>query len=176
MAASCERCGSVRLARARQGPMDRLRGALTGQRLWVCRRCGWRARRAWRAADVPVLPERGGAEHAWADPTLAGLDGTIGAREQEQGTAQAGAPRSDIQQAKGDQEEANQKPGAGSREPAGAPQRLGHAQQARRRRRRRRSRRRQVVGAVAATAAALGLFTLLGLARGCTPTTEEREE
>jgi hypothetical protein len=165
--------------------MERLTAVFTGQRLWVCRRCGWRARRAWGEGDIPVLPERGGEEQASPDPELAVLDEAPQNRLRQGYGQQARHDRSgreDLDLAGIDEappETAPDDSGEGVdiaenavAEPTGAAQRSEHQRQAKRRRRHR-SRRRQVVGAIAGTAAVMGLLALLGLARGCAPETTE---
>jgi hypothetical protein len=165
--------------------MQRLTAALMGQRLWVCRRCGWRARRTWGEGDIPVLPERGGEEQASADPELAVLDE---APENRLGQGYGQQARHDrpgrealdlagidaaLPEAAPDDSDARVGIAANATaEPAGAVPRSRHQRQAKQRRRHT-SRRRHVVGAIAGTAAVMGLLALLGLARGCAPGTTE---
>jgi hypothetical protein len=52
---------------------DRLVAFLTGKHPWVCRRCGWKGRAAWREEDVVRLPE-GRYDTGQADADLLTLD------------------------------------------------------------------------------------------------------
>ena len=74
MKALCETCGSINIVRAHSTPMDRLVGLLTGKQPFLCRRCGWRARRNWTDNDVQDLLAHG-VDGAETDPTLSALDG-----------------------------------------------------------------------------------------------------
>lgn len=66
----CEACGSIDVVRARTRPMDRVFRLFTGKNVFVCRRCGWRGRRAWSEEDrverTNLAPE--------SDPKLTMLD------------------------------------------------------------------------------------------------------
>lgn len=49
----CERCGSIDIVRARSRGLDKIIALLTIRRPFLCRRCGWRARRPWLEEDRP---------------------------------------------------------------------------------------------------------------------------
>ena len=74
---SCEQCGSIRIARAHPSRADRLVAILTSHRPFVCRRCGWRARRTWTNADLKSLEEHLAGDGE-PDPGLAVLDASPG--------------------------------------------------------------------------------------------------
>jgi len=68
----CEQCGSIQIARSRASVLDKFIAAVSSRRSFVCRRCGWRARRDWTTADLErPEPTRAGAEF---DPSLVALD------------------------------------------------------------------------------------------------------
>ena len=71
--ALCERCGSISIVRLHAGWTDLAISILTGRKPFLCRRCGWRARRAWTSQDLEKLSEYG-AGGAEIDPSLAELD------------------------------------------------------------------------------------------------------
>ncbi len=71
--ALCEQCGSINLVRAQPGLSDRVVAFFTSIRPFVCRRCGWRARRDWSDDDLRELMNYG-AGGAEPDPSLAVLD------------------------------------------------------------------------------------------------------
>jgi hypothetical protein len=50
--AVCEECGSFNLVRARSTWVDRGLSHISGRRPIFCRRCGWRARRAWTEENI----------------------------------------------------------------------------------------------------------------------------
>lgn len=73
MTALCENCGSISIERAKAKFSDKLVAIVTGRRPFLCRRCGWRARRYWTDNDLDQLHAYG-AGGAEPDPTLAVLD------------------------------------------------------------------------------------------------------
>jgi hypothetical protein len=80
MAVSCERCGSVRLARTKQSRYDTFIGILTGLRSWKCLRCGWSGRRKWKQRDIPKLPGRDESDNADTNPSLSVVDEILSAK------------------------------------------------------------------------------------------------
>jgi len=69
----CERCGSIQTARARATFVDKILLLLTGREPFICRRCGWRARRAWD--DNARVDRRTAVDPSTAyDPNLVALD------------------------------------------------------------------------------------------------------
>jgi hypothetical protein len=79
MAVSCERCGSVRLARTKESLYDTFLGILTGLRLWKCLRCGWSGHRKWKQRDIPQLPGRDESDNADTNPSLRVVDEILSA-------------------------------------------------------------------------------------------------
>jgi hypothetical protein len=71
--ALCGQCGSIRIVRAESDQLDRLVAVFTAKRPFLCRRCGWRARRTWTNSDLQRL-ENYGAGGAEVDPSLIALD------------------------------------------------------------------------------------------------------
>lgn len=71
--ALCEQCGSISVVKAQPESTDRVVSFFSKRRPFVCRRCGWRARRDWTDDDLRALLDYGvgGAE---PDPGLADLD------------------------------------------------------------------------------------------------------
>ena len=70
----CERCGSIHVVRARSSVLDEAISLVTWRKPFVCRRCGWRARRAWDE-NVKVDRSNMALDPAAAyDPSLAVLD------------------------------------------------------------------------------------------------------
>ena len=72
--ALCEQCGSISVAKAPLEPTDKLLAIFTSKRPFVCRRCGWRARRGWTDLELDDLRDYG-AGGAEPDPSLTSLDG-----------------------------------------------------------------------------------------------------
>ena len=66
MMPSCEKCGSIRIVRARSGSVDRLITSVSGRRPFVCRRCGWRTRQHW---TEDFLQQAAGPDHPGVDDT-----------------------------------------------------------------------------------------------------------
>jgi len=69
----CETCGSVRISKAEPQTIDQFWSMISPKRPFICRRCGWRARRAWTDADLEKLKSYG-AGGAHYDPALVVLD------------------------------------------------------------------------------------------------------
>ncbi len=65
--------GSIGIVRARPESADRLVALFTSKRPFLCRRCGWRARRDWTDQALRKLTNYG-AGGAEPDPLLASLD------------------------------------------------------------------------------------------------------
>ncbi len=65
--------GSIGIVRARPESADRLVALFTSKRPFLCRRCGWRARRDWTDEALRKLTNYG-AGGAEPDPLLASLD------------------------------------------------------------------------------------------------------
>ena len=68
----CDRCGSIDIVRARARVLDKVIRLFTGKKPFVCRRCGWRARRAWSEADRQDRSKFAPSDQS--DPALAVLD------------------------------------------------------------------------------------------------------
>ena len=70
--ALCENCGSIQVVRTKSTAIDRAVRLLSGRKPFVCRRCGWRARRRWDESN----PSRYLEPTVWAanDPELVALD------------------------------------------------------------------------------------------------------
>ena len=66
----CQRCGSIRIARARSRITDRLIAALTGLRPFACRRCGLRMRGRWTQPDLDVSARSRVSPHVRSEPAL----------------------------------------------------------------------------------------------------------
>lgn len=66
----CDTCGSIDVVRARARLLDKVVRLFTAKNVFVCRRCGWRGRRAWREEDrverSNLAPD--------SDPKLTALD------------------------------------------------------------------------------------------------------
>lgn len=69
----CEQCGSIRVTRAEPTFIDTTLAFFTSRRPFLCRRCGWRARRDWTDNELRELEDYG-AGGAVADPSLVVLD------------------------------------------------------------------------------------------------------
>jgi hypothetical protein len=69
----CERCGSVQIVSSPPTPLDKLLTVLFSIRPFLCRRCGWRARRGWTDADLERLHTYG-AGGSQIDASLRPLD------------------------------------------------------------------------------------------------------
>ena len=86
--ALCEQCGSISIVKAPPEPTDKLLAIFTSKRPFVCRRCGWRARRDWTDLELDNLRDYG-AGGAEPDPSLAVLDGDGDADSARQRTQEA---------------------------------------------------------------------------------------
>jgi len=141
---SCERCGSIQIVRARSRLADRVVALLTGTRLFVCRRCGWRGRRAWTDSDLAKLADL----RFSVDPSLVGLDDIP--REAVR-PSEFALSTLDLTQ------------------PVTADEKIVSSRHGRRGKRRRlkRSRRREIFAAITLSALALFGIILLGLTGSC---------
>lgn len=68
----CEQCGSIQIVSVRPKAIDRIIATVSSKRPFMCKRCGWRALRAWTDADF-VRPDHYGTG-AEIDPELVVLD------------------------------------------------------------------------------------------------------
>jgi hypothetical protein len=68
----CERCGSIDIVRARSQGLDKFIAVFTIRRPFLCRRCGWRARRPWLEEDRVDRSDMAPADPL--DPKMAVLD------------------------------------------------------------------------------------------------------
>lgn len=69
----CEQCGSIRIVRVEPNTIDTALALFTSKRPFLCRRCGWRARRDWSDDALRELEDYG-VGGAVADPSLIVLD------------------------------------------------------------------------------------------------------
>ena len=69
----CEQCGSISIVQAQPRAGDTIVAFFTGKRPFLCRRCGWRARRRWSDLELDSLRNYG-AGGAEIDPALSVLD------------------------------------------------------------------------------------------------------
>src|SRR5687768_833441 len=70
----CERCGSIQIVRTRAGFTDKVIALVSSQRPFLCRRCGWRARRPWTDAELARVVESRNSGEPGTDPALVVLD------------------------------------------------------------------------------------------------------
>jgi hypothetical protein len=161
--ALCERCGSISIVRLHPGWTDLAISILTGRKPFLCRRCGWRARRAWTNQDLNKLNEYG-AGRAEIDPSLAELDdiGRQKRREQKAKSAERTENSFDLD---------DLHLGAES-EPTASVQTapISRGRSTRRskvRGRQKRSRRREILAAIAVTAIAMFLLVVISLSGSC---------
>jgi hypothetical protein len=162
--ALCERCGSISIVRLRPGRTDLAISILTGRQPFLCRRCGWRARRAWKDQHLARLNEYG-AGGAETDPSLEVLDdiGYQKRREQKTTSAKQQDDRFDL---------VDLHLGAVS-EPAASAQTAPIAQERKTRRSKARvrrenlSRRREILATIAVTAIAMFLLVVISLSGSC---------
>lgn len=161
--ALCEQCGSVSLVKAHTTPSDRLVSLLTGRKPFRCRRCGWRARRAWTDQDLERLSEYG-AGGAQVDPSLAQLDDISGKRRQRKAPFPMHDERNfdlvdlNLSAASADIE-AWQTKGSADRQTPLKRRRI--------RRRRNRSSRREILATVAVTAMVMFVLIVITLSGSC---------
>lgn len=71
--ALCEQCGSISIVKAQPTTGDKVVAFFTAKRPFLCRRCGWRARRGWSDFELDSLRDYG-AGGAHPDPALGVLD------------------------------------------------------------------------------------------------------
>jgi hypothetical protein len=69
----CESCGSIQVVVAQRLPFDALLDRVSSKRRFICRRCGWHARKGWTDDELKQLSGYGfgGGE---SDPGLGVLD------------------------------------------------------------------------------------------------------
>jgi hypothetical protein len=176
----CEQCGSIRVSKAQPAAMDTLVAIFTARRPFICRRCGWRARRRWTDEDFRRLENYvvGGAEY---DPSLAVLDEKpkAGRRGEESPNGVSGSsPRS--RRAASDEFDLDDMDLSGAKVAsadrlvesgnADSIPKLVSKRASRRRseRRRRRSRRREILATVALTALTMFIVVIMSLTGSCT--------
>jgi hypothetical protein len=170
--ALCEQCGSINIALAKQRPVEKLLVLFGSRRPFLCRRCGWRARRRWTDQDLINLGNyaAGGAE---PDPALALLDrGHVVPKEREYRRKRSLAPggtcsegvsgefdlgKLDLTNGASGQNEVSDSPVT-----ARPPSRNRHHPS----RRRKKSRRRGMVATIALTAFVMFLLVIVGLVAG----------
>lgn len=80
--ALCEQCGSIQVVKAHRNTVDKAVAMFSGRRAFVCRRCGWRARRAWTDNDLAKLADYSSSGFVEVDPALVTLDDPLGRRKQ----------------------------------------------------------------------------------------------
>lgn len=166
----CEQCGSIRIVRARPETADRLVALFTSKRPFLCRRCGWRARRPWSDDDLTAVMNYG-AGGAETDPDLAALDAEPKpsgrrsrrrGRQREHGESVTSAepldPATLALTRDGTAQATETTDGAG---------RISTRKRRSSRSRRKKSRRREIVAAIAVTALVMFLVVLLGLTGSC---------
>ncbi len=155
----CEQCGSIRITMKRTRLLDRVAALLFLGRPVICLRCGWRARRNWTEKDLPG--SQYGAGGVELDPALEILD--AGPNQAREGKAKTipepviDLGQLDLAGTAGDQPPPDG--GAGVTEPGRRSRKL--------RKRFRRSRRREILGTIAASALALFVVLIFGLAGSC---------
>ena len=172
--ALCEQCGSISVVLARREGLDGLVGLVSSKRPFVCRRCGWRARRDWTDKDLRALMDYG-AGGAEPDPELAVLDGdhsTPRRRDRQRRSrklepvshdrAHSGFDLAALDLANDSERPPSEGDGVGS-----APRRNSTVRRRKARGRQKRSRGSRMVVAVAASAIVIFLVVMLGLTGSC---------
>jgi len=146
--ALCERCGSIQIVRARSRLADRAVALLTAKRPFVCRRCGWRGRRAWTDSDLAKLADLRSSGEVAVDPSLVALDHI---------------PREAVRPSEFELSTLDLTP------PVTADEKIVSSRHGRRgkRRRQKRSRRREIFAVIAVSALAMLGIVLLGLTGSC---------
>lgn len=170
--ALCEQCGSIRIVRARPETADKLVALFTSKRPFLCRRCGWRARRPWSDDDLTALLDYG-AGGAQPDPTLIALDNPLeggpGQRKPSSRRRRASTTTTPLAAVAAPADAvATDAAGVPSAAEGAATSSATSPRRARRsRKRQKRSRRRTVVATVAVTAVVMFLMVLLSLTGSC---------
>jgi hypothetical protein len=163
----CDSCGSTSIGKATERPTDKVIALLTGRRLFLCRRCGWRGRRRWTDADLEKLREYGvgGAE---PDPSLAVLDDQlqIRGRTAQQTTKPANERSADFDLA--DVPFTRTDIIVQAPESLEAPGHIPWVERRSVRRRLRQSRRKEVLGTIALTVGTMLFIVVMGLMGNCT--------
>jgi hypothetical protein len=169
--ALCERCGSISVAKATPGRIDNVVRFLTSRRPFLCRRCGWRGRRAWTDRELERLREYG-AGGAEPDPTLTTLDDIV----ESGGNAKSRARRKrklakavEVEREFGlvgldlGKDESSNRQAEHN-----APSLSSQSQRSRFvRKRRTRSRRREIIATIAVTAGLMFIVVMLNLSGSC---------
>jgi len=179
----CEQCGSISISKAQPAALDTLVAIFTSRRPFICRRCGWRARRRWTDEDFRRLENYGvgGAEY---DPSLAVLDEKLkaGRRQKSRNGVSGSSPRSrtaasdefdpnDIDLSGAEVASADRlvEPSNGDSTPKFVSKRPSRR---RSERRRRRLRRREILATVAVTALTMFIVVIMSLTGSCVAASE----
>jgi hypothetical protein len=162
--ALCERCGSISIVRLRPGPTDLAISILTGRKRFRCRRCGWRARRAWTDQELEKLNHYG-AGGAEIDPSLAELDDI--SRQKRRQQAVKSAERKEDNFDLGNLHLATEPEPAASVQTAPAVRGRNTRRLKGRIRGQKRSRRREILAAIMVTAITMFLLVLISLSGSC---------
>lgn len=172
----CEQCGSLQIARVHATPSDKLLGLFTGKRPLVCRRCGWRASRAWTDAELKKSHDYSRVGGAEVDPDLADLDAPTGDRSHKSQdrrerrssrTETKTAPEFDLG-ALGLPAGKPEEPSFEELLPTSVPVLAGRVRpRIRAERRSKRARRREILRAIGVSALALFVVGMLGLTGSC---------
>jgi len=164
--ALCEECGSIQIARAHAEGLDRLLGFFTSRRPFICRRCGWRARRDWTDAELKELQDYD-TRSAMPDPELAVLDGGQKRRKRPRPASKAARTARkrefdlsdlDLDGTPTSAEDSSSAAGSLDAAVTEARQRVD---------RRKRRVRREIVATVALTTLAMFVFALMGFTGSC---------
>jgi hypothetical protein len=173
--ALCERCGSIHVVKAPGSGVDAAISFFTRFKPFICRRCGWRGRRAWNEnakidrSHLALEPE------AAYDPALADLDEErsvpeITSRRRRRGGSKQ-EPKAEPKAEPGDDFDL---PPLTPLDPAELlDHQLSETAHVRKRSgrrkvdRMRRGRRREIIGAVAIAAGVMFLIVMLGLSGSC---------
>lgn len=172
--ALCERCGSIHVVRATSSVLDKAISLVTWRKPFVCRRCGWRARRAWDE-NVKIDRSNMALDPAAAyDPALAVLD------EERRSASQLKSRRkwkggSEKQKAKtqaapvADEFELPALSELDAAAPLDRDISTNRVRKSGKRKfdRMRRGRRREIIGAVAIAAGVMFIIVMLGLSGSC---------
>jgi hypothetical protein len=161
----CEQCGSIQISAVKPEPFDKFLAVFWNRRLFLCHRCGWKARRDWDDEGVARVRDQRYAAGATVDPAMAVLDGASRAsgRRSKKSSRRKAVEPSPLPPASNFALNLSETPDAET--PGAAPgtplykHRTGG--------RRRHSRRRDIIAAVAMSALAMFVFTIIGLTGSC---------